>query len=172
MSLGFSARSASRSPVSKYVRRGKERTAIPLFIRRFTSPTASVERYQKKGWKTRYDFRKRSTARFPRCWRRRQRSPIPSSTFREGWRSSAARLFLYRKRGVSLGNFSDPWPRGIYRASAARWRTAQDFTGKYRPLSPITESSDHIAGSVVADIAHAKRNICTPGSWSRSVAVF
>src|SRR5580700_9305042 len=172
MLSAFFARNASRSLVLKYMRRAKERTAIPPSIPRFTSPIASVAKCQRREWKTQSGFQKRSTARFPRCWRRRQRSPIPSSTFREGWRSSAARLFLYRKRGVSLGNFSDPWPRGIYRASAARWRTAQDFTGKYRPLSPITESSDHIAGSVVADIAHAKRNICTPGSWSRSVAVF
>src|SRR6202521_1840430 len=113
-------------------------------------------------------FRKKSTARFPPCWRRLRRSLTPLSTFREGWPSSAAGLLLYCECCLSVGNFGDTRSRGVHWASAAGRR----FTKNDRPVNPVAEPYNFVAGSAITSAAGAERSIRVARSGARPGAVF
>src|SRR5208283_5048201 len=122
----------------------------------------------RKPWKMPCTFRKRSTARFPPCWRKRQRLLTLSSTSREGESSSAAGLPLYRERSPALGHLGDARSRGLHRASAA----GGGVTGKHRSADPVAEPRSSVAGGVVARAAGAPGSVRVARSRPRLDAVF
>ncbi len=76
-----------REPFTGLEVRGARRESRRLSRRLYVDSlniSSFAERCRKKPWKTRSGSRKKSTARFPPCWRKRRRSPTPSSTLREG----------------------------------------------------------------------------------------
>src|SRR5229473_2987775 len=125
-------------------------------------------RYRGKPWKTRCGFRKKSTARFPPCWRRLRRSRTPLSTFREGLPSSPAGVLLYCECGISLGNFGDARARGIHWTSAAGRGVAKDD----RSADPLAEPCNFVAGRAITCPAGAERSVRAARSRARPVTVF
>src|SRR5579859_1706910 len=123
----------------------------------------------------RYGFRKKSIARFPPCWRRRQRSPTPSSTRRDDGRSSgstssAAGIFLYRECGFFVGSLRNARTRGVYRPPAAG-HFPRGFPEEDRSANPVAEPRNVIAGRLVAGAAGAKRGVGTARARARPGAV-
>src|ERR1700730_16822074 len=123
-------------------------------------------------WKTRCGFRKKSTARFPPCWRKLRRSRTPLSTFREGRASSATRLFLYWECGPSVGHFGDAGSRGIHWTSATGRRVARSGAKNDRPADPLAEPRNALAGGAVAGTAGAQRSPRATRSAARPGAAF
>src|SRR5271170_815951 len=113
--------------------------------------------------------RKKSTARFPPCWKRPRRSPAPLSTCRDGRATSecAPRLLLYRERGLSMGCLGDARPRRFHRAPAA----GRSFARKHRSAHPLPEPRYSVAGGALAGAAAAERSVGTTRSRTRSAAV-
>src|SRR5260370_17011274 len=116
--------------------------------------------------------RKKSTARFLPCWRRLQRSPSPSSTWREGQPSSAAGLLLYRKCGPSVGYLRDARSRCLHRAPVAGRDVAGCVPWKDRSANPVAEPRNFIAGGAIAGAAGAERSLRAACSPARRGAIF
>ena len=127
-------------------------------------------RCRRKPWKMRCGSRKKNIARFPPCWRRRRRSPTPSSTSREGWPSSAARLLLYRECGPAVGYLGDARSRGVHRASAAGLSLGASLK-KDRSADPVAKPCNSVAGCAVAGAAGAQRSVRAARSRARPGAV-
>src|SRR6202521_5354979 len=125
-------------------------------------------RCRRKVWKTRCGYRKKNTARFLPCWRRLRKSPTPLSTFREGWRSSAAGVLLYWECSLSVGHFGDAGSRGIHWPSAAGLRFAKND----RPVDLVAEPYNFVVSGGVAGPARAQRSVRSARSWARPVTVF
>src|SRR6202041_1634503 len=170
-SSAFGKKTASRSEGSKSTPKENAPTAIPRSIHPFTWPTKSPETSARNQWKTPYNFRKKNTARFQRCSKRRPRLPTRSSTWREarptapGTNSTtcAPRLSLYRRRGVVLGSFGNARTRGVYRASASR----RSVSRGHQSSDPFTKPRDAFAGGAVADSFDAPRMDCPESAATR-----
>jgi hypothetical protein len=90
-------------------------------------------------------FRKKSTARFPPCWRRRRRSPTPSSTLREVRARSSAkphplRGYFYIGSAAFLWGISATLGRAAFTGHRfARRDLAGRFTEENRSADPVAE---------------------------------
>src|SRR5271156_965425 len=126
-----------------------------------------AERWRTRPWKTRSGSRKKNTARFRPCSRRRRRSLLPSSMLRDGSSSSAAWVLLHCERRSFVGNFRNARSRGVYWTPAAR----RGVTKSDRSANPVAEPGDFVAGRAVAGVAGAERRVRVARSRARPGAV-